>query len=361
MTEPVPPTPTPRQSSWGYTLAFIALLVAVAAGVYFYERSRNPEPPPVDELKGLKEYFIRLSAQQKLADGYADTNPKDLVADTPQDPTKWVKVGNELTFTVVGTDDPAKAAEEWKALITALEKTTGKKVKYLDSVETIEEQLAAVREGRLHVTAFNTGAVPMAVNTAGFVPLFCPADKDGKFSYEMLILVRSDAPEKTPADLRGKKIGFVALSSNSGAKAPLLVLKEEFNLSPGRDYKFGFTGDHTRSVKELVADKYDAVCVASDLLARAEATGEADKSKYRVIYTSKPFPPLCFGVPHNLPPELQTKVKATFTAFKFDPSTPAGKRFLTQGKTGFAPVNYEKDWEFVRKIDDTLTRLFDRE
>jgi phosphonate transport system substrate-binding protein len=355
-----PPGP-PRRSTWGYTLAVVVLLVAGALGYYYYEKSRHPEPPPVDELKALREYLNRLAASQQLAPGYTDTNPKDLVADTPTDPNQWVSVGEELTFTVVATDDPVQAAEQWKDFMQVLEKATGKKVVYLDSVRTIDEQLAAIREGRLHVTAFNTGAVPTAVNSAGFVPLFAPANSEGKYSYEMEILVAANSPLQKPADLRGKRIGFVALSSNSGAKAPLLVLREEFELSPGHDYQFGFTGDHIRSVKELLAGKYDAVCVANDLLRRAEASGELEKTKYRSIYKSKPFPPLCFGVPHHLPPELQAKVKTAFTDYRFTDSTPAGRRALAQGHTQFAPVNYKKDWEFVRKIDDTLTRLFDRE
>ncbi|MBN9122999.1 MAG: phosphate/phosphite/phosphonate ABC transporter substrate-binding protein [Planctomycetes bacterium] len=355
---PAPVPPAARKSSWKYTLGLIAVLVAGAGGYYLYVRAQNPEPPPVDELTELKAYLTRLAANQKLADGYADTDPKDLVADTPKDPSKWAKVDGELVFTVVGTDDPAKAVEEWKDFMAALGKATGKKVKYLDGIQTIEDQLTAVREGRLHVTAFNTGAVPMAVNTAGFVPLFAPADAQGKFSYEMEILVRADSPVKTPADLKGKTVGFVALSSNSGAKAPMVTLKDEFGLLPGRDYKYAIIGEHIRSVKELVAGRCDAACVANDLLHRAEASGELDKTKYRSLYVSKPFPPLCFGVPHHLPPELRGKVARAFAEFQFA-GTSVGKRYVPQGKTKFAAVSYEKDWEYVRKIDDTLSHLLD--
>lgn len=344
-----------RKSTWIYTLAIIAVLIASAGGYYYYVKSENPEPTPVDEFKTLKEYCARLAATQKLAEGYVDID-KNLVADTPTDAAKLAKVGAELTFTVVGTDDPAKAAEEWKDLIVALEKATGKKVKYLEGVETIEEQMAAVREGRLHVTAFNTGAVSSAVNTAGFVPLFAPADKDGKYGYQMEVLVRTGAPEKSLQDLKGKKIGFVALSSNSGAKAPMVELKKQCGLLPGRDYKYGITGSHMLSVKELVGGKFDAVCVANDLLKQAETNDKDwDRSKYQSIYTSASFPPLCFGVPHHLPPDLQAKVKDAFTQYKFT----AGQRYFAQGKTGFAPVNYQKDWEYVREIDDVVVHLLD--
>lgn len=355
---PAPAAPPAKRSTWKYTIGAVALILAAGAGYYFYVKAQNPVPPPVDELRELKEYLTRLSVNQKLADGYADADPKDLVADAPKEPAKWAKVGDELTFTVVGSEDPEKAAADWKDFMAALEKATGKKVAYLAGVGSIDEQLTAVREGRLHVTAFNTGAVPTAVNVAGFVPLFAPADKDGQYHYEMEILVRKDSPVQTPADLKGKTIGFVALSSNSGAKAPLVALKSEFGLLPGRDYSFRLTGDHRLSVRELVAGRYDAVCVANDLLAREVAAGGVAADRFRSVYRSKPFPPLCFGVPHHLPPDLRAKVAQAFAGFQFA-GTSVGARYTPQGKTRFAPVSYEKDWEYVRQIDEALTRLPD--
>src|SRR5262245_28569423 len=116
MSEPTPPaaptpapapapTSAPRSSSWMYTLAFIVLLIAAGAGYYDYERSKNPIEPPFDELKPLKAYLAQLSSSQQLAPGYTDAD-KDLVADPPKEADKFLKVGEELTFTVVGTDKP---------------------------------------------------------------------------------------------------------------------------------------------------------------------------------------------------------------------------------------------------------------
>jgi len=83
-----------------------------------------------------------------------------------------------------------------------------------------------------------------------------------------------------------------------------------------------------------------------------------DKSKYKLVYESQPYPQLAFGVPHNLPPELRDKVKSVFANFKFA-GTSLDKRYASQGRIGFTPVNYQKDWEVVRRVDDTLTHLLD--
>jgi phosphonate transport system substrate-binding protein len=366
MTTPQPTSPSAPKAGGSHwpAIGLVALLVAAAGGYYAYERSQNPTPPPVDEFDNMREYFRRVGQGLKMAPEYQDTN-SDLVADPPSDPTKFAKV-EEITFTVVPSEDPErqkKEQEDWQDLVVALEKVTGKKVRYATDITSTDAQLAAIKGGTLQVTAFNTGLVPTAVNTAGFVPLFAPADAAGSFSYEMEILVRADSPVQKPEDLKGKTLGFVALSSNSGAKAPMVVLKERFGLLPGRDYKFLITGSHEESVKELLEGKFDAVCVANDLLARMYADGkvkgvEVKPQRVRSILKSDSFPPLCFGVPHNLPPELREKVRQAFAEFRFE-GTSVGRRFVSQGKVKFAPVDYKLNWAFVRQIDESLSRLAD--
>jgi phosphonate transport system substrate-binding protein len=83
-----------------------------------------------------------------------------------------------------------------------------------------------------------------------------------------------------------------------------------------------------------------------------------EATKYKSIYKSDPFPPLCFGVPHHLPADVREKVRGALVGFKFEGTSVA--RYAAQGKTGFAPVNYKKDWEFVRQIDESLTKLLDK-
>lgn len=364
MSEPTPQQPAPSKSTWLYTLVFLALAVACGIGYYAYEKSRNPLPPPVDELKSLKDYLARLATAQKLADGYTDADG-DLVADRPTEAAKLAKVDGELLFSVVGTDDEKKldeAEKGWADFMAALAKATGKKVKYARDLTSVDAQTTGVREGRLHVTAFNTGAVPTAVNTAGFVPLFAPANEKGDYGYTVEILVRSDSDVTEPSQLKGRQIGFVALSSNSGAKAPMVEFKERFGLLPVRDYTFTITGDHTRSVRELAAGKHPAVCVASDLmddvLAKPASEGGVPKSAVRSVYSSKPFPQLCFGVPHNLPAELQKQIEQTFTDFKFAGTSVEGTS-VGRGRTKFTRITYKTAWAPVREVDEKLTHLFD--
>ena len=67
---------------------------------------------------------------------------------------------------------------------------------------------------------------PVAIHFAFDGPLessmapFFMAAKDGRFGYQMEIIVQADGPIKTPADIKGRTMAFSAPTSNSGFKAP---------------------------------------------------------------------------------------------------------------------------------------------
>ncbi len=359
----------------------LAAVAGAAFGVFYYQ---NKNVPPVDTMQALKKAVTEVDRFSKLDPAYADANG-DLIADEPKDAAKFVNPA-ELTFTAVVFDEPDKAEQTWKPFLDHLAKTTGKPVTYLKRVpgappapppaakkdddedvappgdpgrlNSLEQQLATVREGKLHVTAFSTGGVAQAVSTAGFVPLFVPADAAGNFAYQMEIIVPAGSSAKTPADLKGKSIAFTGMSSNSGAKAPLVTLKAEFDMLPDRDYAFVFSGDHRRSILDLVAGKYEAACVANDILGQMIAAGEVKADAVRSIYKSKPFPPVCFGVPVTLEPGLKASIRKAFETFNMA-GTSVGERYKAQNRVKFVPVDYKKDFEYVREVDAKLSKFFD--
>ena len=373
MTDPNPDLPpavrpaaaAPKKSGGVSALVVVVPLLALAAGAGYYLFEQSQQVTPVDEFAVLKPFFAQLQDEFKPADGLA-IDPATLVAKPPAAFRKADAIG----FSVVGTSDEKRVADEqaeWKDLMAALEKATGKKVTYQADVGSPDGQMEALKEGKLHVTAFNTGAVPEAVNRAGFVPLFCPADAAGATGYVMEVLVRPDSPVQKIDDLRGKAVGFVSLSSNSGSRAPMHLFHEKFGLLPGRDYRYRMTGGHETSIAELVYDTaFDAVCVAGDLHARAVAAGTVrfrgqDKpltaAQTRTVFTSESFPPLCFGVAHDLPPDLRAAVEKVFAGYQFANSSAA--KSAKQGLVKFAKADYAKDWKFVRDIDMALAKLAD--
>ena len=92
-----------------------------------------------------------------------------------------------MIFAYTPVEDPAVYAKVWDGFLKHLEKTTGKRVQFFP-VQSNAAQIEAMRAGRLHVAGFNTGATPLAVNCAGFVPFTLMSTKDGTYGYKMEII-----------------------------------------------------------------------------------------------------------------------------------------------------------------------------
>src|SRR5262245_38760192 len=95
-----------------------------------------------------------LAAEFKLSSRFQDAD-RNMVADTPSDPTKQVDP-NPLIFAYTPMEDPAVYAKVWKGFLEYMEKVTGKKIQ-LFAVQSNAAQIEAMRAGRLHVAGFNTG------------------------------------------------------------------------------------------------------------------------------------------------------------------------------------------------------------
>ena len=271
----------------------------------------------------------------------------DLVADAPADAGKLVNPST-LIFSYTPVEDPAVYQKAWDGFLKHLEKITGKKVVFFP-VQSNAAQVEAMRSGRLHVAGVNAGGNTLAVNCAGYVPFTIMAAKDNSFGYEMEIIVPADSPIKTPADLKGHKLGFSDATSNSGFKAPSAILKADFGLEPKRDYEPAFSGKHDNTILGVVNKDYEAGAVANSVLGRMIDRKVFDPAKIRSIYKSETFPTTSYGVAYNLDPKLTEKIKEAFFSFPWEGSGLAAE-FKREAK--FIPIEYKKDWAVLRKIDD---------
>jgi phosphonate transport system substrate-binding protein len=277
-----------------------------------------------------------------LDKAYCDKNG-DLVADTPD---KTVDPST-LVFAYTPVEDPAVYSKVWDGFIKHMEKVTGKKVVFFP-VQSNAAEIEAMRSGRLHIAGFNTGSNPIAVNCAGFVPMAIMAGKDGRFGYEMEIIVPADSPIKTPADIKGHKLAFTAPTSNSGFKAPSVLLESEFHLKAKQDYEPVFSGKHDNSVIGVANKDYDAAAIANEVMFRMFERKVVDKAKIRTIYKSETFPTTGYGMAYNLDPALQAKIKEAFFTFPWEGSALQAE---FKGQNKFVPITYKKDWNVIRKID----------
>jgi len=254
-----------------------------------------------------------------LDKAYCDRN-LDQTADLPTDPKDWVDPST-IIFTYTPVEDPAVYANIWQGFVDHMSKVTDRKVVFFP-VQSNAAQLEAMRSGRLHVAGFNTGSNPIAVSCAGFVPFGMMAYKDGKYGYEMEIIVPANSKITSPAQIKGKTMAFTSPTSNSGFKAPSAILKGEFGLKAEVDFTPVFSGKHDNSI-----------------------LGVANQVK--TIYKSQTFPTTGYGHAHNLHPELVGKIKTAFWTYQWD------ENFKKEFKKAdiFVGIQHKYDWAVIRGID----------
>lgn len=345
-------SPAPSFSLTRVLLLAVPIML-LAYGAKMYSGSLEQAARTEAETNTAKQLLGAQDYSAKLADGFADADG-DLVADAPTDAAKLADP-KEIRFSYVATTDPSSDETTWKEFLDALSKRLERPVK-LVSFADAEEQKRALKAGELDVAAFGTGDVPSAVNEVGFAPVACLANKEGKYSYTMKVIVPADSEIKKIEDLKGRRMTFVRPGSNSGFTVPLVLLMDKYDLQPDRDYRWGFSYGHESSIDGVAAKKFEAAAVASDILDRRIASGEIEADAVRTIYESEPFPGGVIGVVYNLKPELAEGIRKTLLEFDFA-GTGLEKSFGGSGAAKFAAVSYKTDWAPVREISETSAAM----
>src|SRR5690348_6467815 len=284
------PTASRRSPSFIPTILLTVIAVAAGAAAMWFVTIYKPR---VDTEEQTRQRLMHMTGMDrpvtnKLAEQFTDADG-DMVADPPTDPSKLIDPP-KLVFCYVAVEDPSDYEKQWKPFCDHLSKVTGKPVEYLQ-VKNSDDQLKALRDGQLHVTGLNSGSVPFAVNVCGFVPVVrIPTSEPGGTHVE--IIVPADSPIQNYTDLRDKKytIAFTEPNSNTGYKAPMVLLHSDYGIDPERDYLFRTTNDHKTSIEGIATKQYQAAAVAADVLARELARGAIKKEQYRTIYKSEAFP-----------------------------------------------------------------------
>jgi phosphonate transport system substrate-binding protein len=139
-----------------------------------------------------------------------------------------------------------------------------------------------------------------------------------------------------------------------------VYLFSRLGIVPGKDYQIVFSGKHDNSILGVANGDYDAAAVADTVLERMVNRGVVKASDVKTIYTSPVFPTAAFAHAHNLEPALAERIRQAFMTFTFA-GTSMDKEFGKQGRVGFMPITYARDWEPVIGILDANGVVYSRE
>jgi phosphonate transport system substrate-binding protein len=325
-----------------------AAIVGVAAYVWSSQLETTAREESAPNM--IARMFTAETAPSMAEMTYPDKDG-DLVSDSPDDPAACIDP-QILVFSFVAGDEESVEEAKWKELFDVLAEKTGREVKYTH-YSRVDDQLAALKNGEAHIAGLNTGNVPTAVQRDGFVPLCTFGRQDGTFGYTMQFLVPAGSRIKNVSDIRGHKVMFTRLDSNSGFKAPLVLLMDTpYKMMPDRDYQWGFSQGHEESIKRIAAKEFEVAPVASDILTRMVEQGEVGPDSFVSIYESERFPPATIGIAYNLTPALRTAIRDALLGFDLKGSGLEGEFGADVNK--FVPVKYKDDWANTRRIDQVV-------
>jgi phosphonate transport system substrate-binding protein len=348
---------TPRKRT-NPIILFLMAAIPAAAIVWSMYQTQVRKPVEANQQMNSELVYNTLGrpgdpVPLKLAEKFRDADG-DLVAD-PAEGADQVDPPTIL-FSYVGTSqtEGERLRERFKEFVAYLSSKTGRPVEF-SVFNSPEEELKALCMGKLHVAGVNTGNIPTAVNQCGFVPICGLATDQGVASYQMQIIVPADSPIQKLEDLRGRELTLTEPGSNSGFKAPLVLLARDHNIKPGRDFNVRYSGGHEASIEGIANKTYQAAAVAGDVLKRVmgEDPPKLKKEQFRVIYESENFPTAGFGYVSTLKPDLAAKVKDAFFSFQWK-GTGVEREFAASAQTKFIAVSFKNDFALVRRIDDEI-------
>src|SRR5262249_48062172 len=133
-----------------------------------------------------------------------------------------------LLFSFVGSSEveSQRLRDRFKEFVSYLQEKTGHKVEFVTFKSPLDE-VRALRDGKLQIAGGNTGNGPTAVNQCGFIPICALANEKDIGRYQMQIIVPADSSMQSEQDLKGHELTLTEPGSNSGFKAPLVLLKDK--------------------------------------------------------------------------------------------------------------------------------------
>lgn len=244
--------------------------------------------------------MLALAAPLALAQALAQTPAKPAAPVAPATPGE-----RPYAFNVLNQRTIALTAEYWNPIITYVSKKSGVPIE-LKLARNAREGNAIAEKGGYDFLYTNHFFTPER-DDLGFHVIARPAGA----GVNAQIVVPSDSPIRTLADLEGKDVGFVSPDGFTGYFVPYdALLRAKVNVT------VAYTGNQEASVAQLKIGKILAAGVNGSILERyARREGFA----YRTLWTSQTFPDLCIMAHKRVPAAKIAQVQAALTGMHKDP------------------------------------------
>jgi phosphonate transport system substrate-binding protein len=357
-TAKIPTEPSSGSKSGGRVLAYfralIYMILAATVGIAAlssYQAIQAKSKLAQSQATLVSGMGLAAPAHKHLSSEYTDHDGR-LLADPPTDPAALLDPETLVVAYAEDTDDNQQV--DWKQFCNDLAKITGKTV-VSQVYENSVDDVAAVKAGKIQIVGLHAADAPFLVNTAGFIPVGVLGGKAGLLGNKLDLAVPVSSPIHSLADIQGHTLTCTVPSSITGYRAAVALLMLEAGLRPNVDYVVNFSLKQKNSIRGLAKGEFEAAALSDDKVQSMQEDGKLQSTDFRTIFQSEVIPRLTLGYVYNLKPELAEQIKRA--VLNFDNKN--GSVDEDGGKPmRFAPVDYKKDFELVRRIDDAFDPRF---
>ena len=260
-----------------------------------------------------------------------------------------------ITIGVIPFEEIQLTAEKFKGVVKTIEKASGKKVEWYFPT-SYASLIESHRRGFVHIGYYGPESYIKATEASdGKIEAFAQAMWGGgpyrtkEDGYRSFIIVKSDSPYRSLADLTGRNLALVSASSTSGNLIPKVELGKELNTKLSSHFKSVFyAGSHTAAALAVLQGRADAAAVADVTLDWAVDKKEFDGKAFRIIWKSSKLPLDPFAWRKDLlSPQLREKIAAAMLDLE---NTPEGKEFLKKTRSDKVEPVTDKAYDGIRAV-----------
>lgn len=199
---------------------------------------------------------------------------------------------------------------DYQPIFNAVSRSTG-----LTFDLKVAQSYGAVVEGMCNGAADIAFVGPVTYLQAkdrGCAELLAVAVKSGASVYYAGLFARKDAPIRSLADLRGKRVAFGDVNSTSSFVFPVTMLMGA-GIDPAKDLsKVRLTGSHASSLAALLQGQVDAAALSFESYEKAVRENVPGVRDVAVIGRSDPIPNPPLVVNTRLPATTRERLKTAF-------------------------------------------------
>jgi phosphonate transport system substrate-binding protein len=269
-----------------------------------------------------------------------------------RDKYKVIKIGS------VTVENQGATITRFKPFADYMEKKLGVKVEVFTASD-YAGIVQALSAGQIHL-----GRMGGAAYAAGYIdsegeiePLAMNVEPNGGKGYHSVLIVRSDSPYKSIADLKGKSLAWADANSTSGYLVPNAALRDA-GIDPQKHFSHTlFSGGHEQSVLGVLKGNFDSAFTWTSPGHQAGQfrimmdRGMLKLEDVRIVWESPLIANPLWAVSKKIPADMRKDLLDMFVNLAKDNMAMA--EAAAQGKTsGFEPVTHETYKTFVTIAED---------